>query len=56
MFTFAVNILEQMRTEFFFLGFESKRVCFEVSLVTPCYILIIFEFIEIIAFLAFGTI
>ena len=56
MFTFAVNTLKQMWTGFSFLNFEFRRIYFEVGFVTPYYIPIMFDFIETIAFLAFGII
>ena len=45
MVTFAVDIFETVQTRFSFQSFELKNISPEVSLVTSCYISVVFEFV-----------
>ena len=48
MFTLAVDIFESIYTRFTFLSFKSKRVNFNTSFITPCYLSIAFDFVRFI--------
>ncbi len=45
MVIFAVDIFETVQTRFSFQSFELKNISPEVSLVTSCYISVVFEFV-----------
>jgi len=50
---FVVDTFEGIEVQFVLFGFESRRVNFIVSFAALSYILMIFEFVETVAFLAF---
>lgn len=50
MFTLAINTLEWVSTRFFFLSFKSRRICFKVGLITPCYLSVMLDFMITVAF------
>jgi len=54
-FAFTINTLERVDTRLFFLGFESRRISFRVSLIIPHHLSVIFNFMKTITLLAFGT-
>ena len=54
MFAFTINALERVSTRLSFLGFESRRISFKVSLIIPHHLSVIFNFMKTIALLAFG--
>ena len=45
MVTFVVDTFETIQTRFSFQSFELKNISPEVSLVTSCYISVVFEFV-----------
>ena len=45
MVTFVVDTFETIQTRFSFQSFELKNISPEVSLVTSCYISMVFEFV-----------
>ena len=55
MFAFTINILERVSTRLSFLGFESRRINFKVSLIIPHHLSMIFNFIKTVVLLVFGT-
>lgn len=56
MFAFAIDTFKHMRIWFFFLGFKSRRVNYTISLIAPCYIPIMFDFVRAIILLVFNAI
>jgi len=48
MFSFVVDILEEVRARFTFLGFESEGISFKASLITPCHFSVILHLIRAI--------
>jgi len=54
-FDFTINILERVSTRLSFLGFESRRINFKVSLIISHHLSVIFNFMKTVALLAFGT-
>ena len=53
MLAFAVDTFESMRVWFTLFGFQLRRIHFEVSLVTPCYVSVVFDLVGPTAFLTF---
>jgi len=54
-FSFVVDILEQIKAWFAFLDFKLSRISFVISLAVPCYVSMVFELVRTTTFLAFGT-
>jgi len=52
--TFAVYAFECVRTQFPLFGLESGRIYFEVSLVAPCHVSVIFNLVWAATFLTLG--
>ena len=53
MFAFAVDTFKSIRTWFALFSFQSRRICFEVSLATRCYVSVVFDFVGPTTFLTF---
>ena len=51
MIALAVNIFETMITVFSFLCFKPWRICLKIGFAIPCYISVVFEFMQTIVFL-----
>ena len=56
MLFFTIDILKQIRAQFFFLYFKSRGVSFEICLITPHYLPIIFDLVKTVVFDLFRSI
>jgi len=56
MVTFAIDTFEAVRVWFSFGSFKSRRISLEICFATSYYVSIVFNFVQSVAFLVFGSI
>ena len=56
MVTFAIDTFEAVRAWFLFGSFKSRRISLEIYFTTPCYVFIVFNLVQSVAFLVFRSV